>query len=107
MAVKTDANTTRPFRGARAFTDSEEWAIFARVTHGKEKPEALAVECGCTSRTIANVITRRRAAIEKEKPQSVTAERGATTDTEGPASPKHIIAQSSALGGERPAESED
>lgn len=60
MIVTTEL---RPRRGRRAFSDSEEWAIYGRAVHGEETKESIAVEFGVTCRTIENVIRRRRDAL--------------------------------------------
>jgi len=65
MIVSHGEAKVRPKRGSRAFTDSQEWAIYGRVVYGDERSEALAVEFGCTSRTIENVIRRRKKAKDQ------------------------------------------
>lgn len=80
--VVTSQLKPRPKRGSRAFTDSEEWAIYGRIVLGGERIEALAVEYDVTGRTISNVIRRRTAAKTNDKTLAVTADEGLTTSPE-------------------------
>jgi len=86
MVAKPGPNLPRSKRGARAFTDAEEWAIYGRVEHGNERVEALATEFEVSGRTIENVMRRRRAAIAKAKALDSNRSEGGTNDTEGSAS---------------------
>jgi hypothetical protein len=63
MDAKAAGKRGRP----RALSDQHEWAVYARVVHGRERPEALAIEYGVTSRTILNIVRRRRSLLEAEE----------------------------------------
>jgi transposase len=49
----------RPGR-RRALTEAQEWIVYARVDHGGEPVAKVAAELGVSSRTVYNVVARRR-----------------------------------------------